>query len=123
MNAAHGTHSRTVKGRIRRSDCGRADDRLQRQAVVGLRPVWRDLGIERAEALRGGSRNEKMGAEVRAQSGICRTSCRRQFHASARRWALDAIGSGALTLGDIKNEFERTRTLLQASSDAVGVTG
>jgi len=50
-------------------------------------------------------------------------TCRRKFHAAARRWALDAIGSGALTLGDIKEGFQRTRALLQASSDAVGVTG
>jgi hypothetical protein len=54
---------------------------------------------------------------------FCRMSCRRQFHAAARRWALDAIGSGALTLGDIKQGFQRTCALLQASSDAVGVTG
>jgi len=48
---------------------------------------------------------------------------RRQFHAAARRWTLDAIGSGVLSLGEIKQGFQRTRALLQASSDAVGVTG
>jgi hypothetical protein len=54
---------------------------------------------------------------------FCRLNCRRQFHAAVRRWTLDAIGSGALTLGDIKEGFQRTCALLQASSDAVGVTG
>jgi hypothetical protein len=29
-------------------------------------------------------------------------SCRRQFHVAAQRWALDALGVGALTVGDIK---------------------
>jgi hypothetical protein len=40
-------------------------------------------------------------------------SCRRQFHAAARRWTLDAVGAGVLTLGDIKNGFQRTRALPQ----------
>jgi len=53
---------------------------------------------------------------------FCRMSCRRQFHA-ARRWALDAIGSGVLSLGEIKQGFQRTRALLQGSSSAVGVPG
>ena len=37
---------------------------------------------------------------------FCRMSCRRQFHVAARRWRLDAIGAGALTVGDIKNSQE-----------------
>jgi hypothetical protein len=45
-------------------------------------------------------------------------SCRRQFHAAARRWTLDAIGSGVLSLGEIKQGFQRTRALLQASLGA-----
>ena len=37
---------------------------------------------------------------------------------AARRWALDAIGAGALALGDIKKGFQPTRTLLQRASGA-----
>jgi hypothetical protein len=36
---------------------------------------------------------------------------------------LDAIGAGALTVGDIKSGFRRMRALLRASSGAVGVPG
>ena len=53
---------------------------------------------------------------------FCRPGCRRQFHAAARRWTLDAIGAGMLSVGDIKTGFQRTRALLQASSELVGVT-
>jgi hypothetical protein len=54
---------------------------------------------------------------------FCRMSCRRQFHAAARRWALDAIGSGVLTVGDIKNGFQRTRALSPLTSGAVPIPG
>jgi hypothetical protein len=40
---------------------------------------------------------------------FCRPPCRRAFHAAARRWVLDAIASGALTIGDIRNGLPATR--------------
>jgi hypothetical protein len=43
---------------------------------------------------------------------FCRLTCRRQFHAAARRWALDAVDAGVLALGDIKKGFQPTRALL-----------
>lgn len=42
---------------------------------------------------------------------FCKMTCRRAFHAAARRWALDAVESGALTLGDLKKGFQSTRAL------------
>jgi hypothetical protein len=47
--------------------------------------------------------------------------CRRQFHAAARRWMLDAIGAGAWTLDSSKKGFQRTGALLQASPYGVKV--
>ena len=46
---------------------------------------------------------------------FCKMSCRRAFHAAARRWALDAVDAGVLTLGDIKQGFQPTRALSQAT--------
>ena len=40
---------------------------------------------------------------------FCRMNCRRHSHAAARRWTLDAIGTGALTVGDIKKGFGYNR--------------
>ena len=42
----------------------------------------------------------------------CRPACRRACHAAARRWALDAIETGALTVTDIKSGSAATRALL-----------
>jgi len=42
----------------------------------------------------------------------CRPPCRRACHAAARRWALDAIETGALTVTDIKSGSAATRALL-----------
>jgi hypothetical protein len=42
----------------------------------------------------------------------CRPPCRRACHAAARRWALDAIETGALTLADIRSRSAATRALL-----------
>jgi hypothetical protein len=46
---------------------------------------------------------------------FCRPGCRRQFHAAARRWALDAMAAGALTLADVKQGFQRTCALSQTA--------
>jgi len=40
---------------------------------------------------------------------FCRPHCRRAFHAAARRWALDAIGAGVLSLDEVKKGFAATR--------------
>jgi hypothetical protein len=45
----------------------------------------------------------------------CRPACRRACHAAARRWALDAIETGALTVTDIKSGSAATRALLPAA--------
>ena len=45
----------------------------------------------------------------------CRPPCRRACHAAARRWALDAIETGALTVTDIKSGSAATRALLSAA--------
>ena len=82
---------------------------IRRNVVGDLACVWCDRAF----------RSRRTGG--RAQR-FCRPSCRRQFHAAARRWALDAIGAGMLSVGDIKTGFQRTRALLQASSELVGVT-
>jgi hypothetical protein len=42
---------------------------------------------------------------------FCRPACRRNFHAAVRRWGLDVIGSGALTIADIQNGPPTTRAL------------
>ena len=42
----------------------------------------------------------------------CRPPCRRACHAAARRWALDAIETGALTITDIRSGSAATRALL-----------
>jgi hypothetical protein len=44
---------------------------------------------------------------------FCSPHCRLAFHAAARRWALEAIEAGVLSIGDIKRSAEPTRTLLQ----------
>jgi hypothetical protein len=44
---------------------------------------------------------------------FCSPHCRLAFHAAARRWTLDAIEAGVLSIGDIKRSAEPTRTLLQ----------
>jgi hypothetical protein len=44
-------------------------------------------------------------------------SCRRAFHAAARRWALDAVDAGVLALGDIKKASRPTRALSEAGSN------
>jgi len=54
---------------------------------------------------------------------FCRPNCRRQFHAAARRWALDAIGAGALTLADLKQGFHRACALSQAASGSDWLNG
>ena len=42
---------------------------------------------------------------------FCCPSCRRAFHVALRAWALDAIGSGAITISDIQTCLPTTRTL------------
>ena len=42
----------------------------------------------------------------------CSSPCRRAYHAAARRWVLDAIARGALTLADIRSGSAATRALL-----------
>jgi len=44
-------------------------------------------------------------------------SCRRAFHAAARRWALDAVNAGVVALGEIKQGFQPTCALSEAVSD------
>jgi hypothetical protein len=46
------------------------------------------------------------------QQKFCRSSCRREFHAAARAWALAAIASGALSRVDVRSGPAATRTLL-----------
>jgi hypothetical protein len=46
------------------------------------------------------------------QQKFCRPSCRREFHAAARAWALAAIASGALSPVDVRSVPAATRTLL-----------
>lgn len=54
--------------------------------------------------------------QVRQSGGhvqrFCTARCRLAFHAAARRWALDAVDAGVVPLGDIKQGFQPTRTLL-----------
>jgi hypothetical protein len=64
----------------------------------------------------GRSGRAKLAARARR---FCRMSCRRAFHAAARRWVLDEIGSGALTVGDIKKGLRDRHTLLLVSSGAL----
>ena len=42
---------------------------------------------------------------------FCRPRCRRAFHAAARRWALEAIAAGVLTLAEVKKGFAATCAL------------
>jgi hypothetical protein len=44
---------------------------------------------------------------------FCRPACRRKFHAAVRRWGLDAVGTGALTIADIRNGPATTRALIR----------
>lgn len=46
------------------------------------------------------------------QQKFCRPSCRREFHAAARAWALAAIASGALSPVDVRSGSAATRALL-----------
>jgi hypothetical protein len=43
---------------------------------------------------------------------FCCPACRRAFHGAVRAWVLDRIGSGALTLADIRSGSAATRALL-----------
>ena len=49
---------------------------------------------------------------------FCRPICRRQFHAAARRWAVDMIDAGNLTVADLKNGRVATCALALGRSDA-----
>jgi hypothetical protein len=42
---------------------------------------------------------------------FCSPHCRLAFHAAARRWALEAIEAGVLSIGDIKKGVQPTCTL------------
>jgi hypothetical protein len=42
---------------------------------------------------------------------FCQPSCRRAFHAAARKWALDAIADGVVTIAEIRNGAPATRAL------------
>ena len=49
---------------------------------------------------------------------FCRPTCRRDFHAAARRWAVDMIDAGNLTVADLKNGRVATCALALGRSDA-----
>jgi hypothetical protein len=51
---------------------------------------------------------------------FCRSACRRKFHAAVRRWGLDAVGTGALTIADIRNGSATTRALLLCGEEQTG---
>jgi hypothetical protein len=48
---------------------------------------------------------------------FCKMSCRRAFHAAARRWALDAIGAGMLTIDHIRKGVP---TKVYVAGDGIG---
>src|SRR3954468_19935904 len=54
---------------------------------------------------------------------FCRPTCRRQFHAAARRWALEAFDAGALTLPEVKKGFAATCALSGRGLDPVAIPG
>jgi len=47
---------------------------------------------------------------------FCRSTCRRAFHAAARRWALDAIEAGVLSITDLKKGTQPTCALPETAS-------
>jgi hypothetical protein len=47
---------------------------------------------------------------------FCSERCRRAFHAGVRRWTLDELAAGRLTLADIRNARPATRAF---ATDAV----
>jgi len=52
---------------------------------------------------------------------FCQPACRREFHAAARAWALDAITAGILTVTDVRTGPVATRTLALSASAAMPV--
>jgi hypothetical protein len=48
-------------------------------------------------------------------------SCRRAFHAAARRWTVDAIGAGVLTIDEIKSGTPSTCMLLERASETAPI--
>ena len=49
---------------------------------------------------------------------FCSPSCRLAFHAATRRWTLDAVGAGVLSIADIKKGTLPTCMLPQRAFDA-----
>jgi hypothetical protein len=47
---------------------------------------------------------------------FCSPHCRLAFHAAARRWALEAIDAGVLTIDHIRKGVQPTCTLLETAS-------
>jgi hypothetical protein len=48
---------------------------------------------------------------------FCKMSCRRAFHGAERRWALDAIEAGVLTIDHIRKGVQPTCTLPDTVAD------
>jgi hypothetical protein len=54
---------------------------------------------------------------------FCHPACRRNFHAAVRRWGLDVIGSGALTIADIQSGPPTTRALPPSEEEQTSRVG
>jgi len=53
---------------------------------------------------------------------FCSPSCRLVFHAAARRWTLDAVGAGVLSIADLKKGIQPTCMLPETASAAAPIS-